>query len=237
MNTSTPDAQQTACEPLMTGSQALLESFLIEGVDTIFGYPGGAIIPVYDALYDYRDRLRHILVRHEQGAVHAAQGYARGQRARGRLPGHFGPRRHEHRHGTRRRPDGLHAAGARHRTGRLRTCSEPTPSRRPTSSGSPRPSRNGTARSSGPKIFRQPSPKPSTWPARDAPGPVVVDITKDAQCSVAPFRYKKLVSIRSYVPVPQPDPACIEEAARLINEAQRPLVMVGQGVPPRECRG
>ena len=62
------------------------------------------------------------------------------------------------------------------------------------------------------------------------PGPVVVDITKDAQCSVAPFRYKKLVSIRSYVPVPQPDPACIEEAARLINEAQRPLVMVGQGV-------
>jgi len=61
----------------MTGSKALIESFLQEGVETVFGYPGGAIIPVYDALYDYRDRLRHILVRHEQGAVHAAQGYAR----------------------------------------------------------------------------------------------------------------------------------------------------------------
>ena len=78
MNTNTTtrtEGQQPG--PCITGSQALLESFLREGVDTLFGYPGGAIIPVYDALFDYRDRLRHILVRHEQGAVHAAQGYAR----------------------------------------------------------------------------------------------------------------------------------------------------------------
>ena len=80
MNTSQtlrPEERRAASDPSMTGSKALIESFLQEGVETVFGYPGGAIIPVYDALYDYRDRLRHILVRHEQGAVHAAQGYAR----------------------------------------------------------------------------------------------------------------------------------------------------------------
>ena len=76
MNTPRPEEQQTASDPTITGSKALIESFLHEGVTTLFGYPGGAIIPVYDALYDYRDRLRHILVRHEQGAVHAAQGIA-----------------------------------------------------------------------------------------------------------------------------------------------------------------
>src|SRR5580698_11628495 len=61
----------------LTGSAAVLEAFLEEGVHDIFGYPGGAIMPIYDALYDYKDRLNHILVRHEQGAIHAAQGYAR----------------------------------------------------------------------------------------------------------------------------------------------------------------
>ena len=60
----------------LSGSVALLEAFIAEGVDTIFGYPGGAIMPIYDALYDYQDQLNHILVRHEQGAIHAAQGYA-----------------------------------------------------------------------------------------------------------------------------------------------------------------
>ena len=61
----------------ISGSQAVLESFIAEDVNTIFGYPGGAIMPIYDALYDYHDKLKHILVRHEQGGVHAAQGYAR----------------------------------------------------------------------------------------------------------------------------------------------------------------
>src|SRR3954471_25032920 len=61
----------------ISGSQAVLEAFIAEGVDTIFGYPGGAIMPIYDALYDYHDRLKHILVRHEQGGIHAAQGFAR----------------------------------------------------------------------------------------------------------------------------------------------------------------
>src|SRR3982750_5063630 len=73
---STPKTQPK--EPgKISGSQAVLEAFLAEGVDTIFGYPGGAIMPIYDALYDYQTRLKHILVRHEQGGIHAAQGYAR----------------------------------------------------------------------------------------------------------------------------------------------------------------
>ena len=75
-------ASSPAKKPLTTisGSQAVLEAFLAEKVETIFGYPGGAIMPIYDALYDYHDKLKHILVRHEQGAIHAAQGYARAVR-------------------------------------------------------------------------------------------------------------------------------------------------------------
>src|SRR3982750_4718075 len=68
---------ETRKNTTISGSQAVLEAFLYEGVDTIFGYPGGAIMPIYDALYDYNDKLKHILVRHEQGAIHAAQGFAR----------------------------------------------------------------------------------------------------------------------------------------------------------------
>ena len=80
------DALPTLPEPVkaitLSGSEAVMKAFLEEGVDTIFGYPGGAIMPIYDALYDYQDRLQHILVRHEQGAIHAAQGYARISRIR-----------------------------------------------------------------------------------------------------------------------------------------------------------
>lgn len=229
MNTSTPDAQQTACEPLMTGSQALLESFLIEGVDTIFGYPGGAIIPVYDALYDYRDRLRHILVRHEQGAVHAAQGYARVSGRVGVCLVTSGP-------GATNTVTGLADALMDSTplvlvTGQVGSELLGTDAFQET---------NFVGITQAVTKWNCQVKRAEDIPAAIAkafyvarsgrPGPVVVDITKDAQCSVAPFRYKKLVSIRSYVPVPQPDPACIEEAARLINEAQRPLVMVGQGV-------
>ena len=75
--TETKPKQETATSTQLSGSQAVLEAMIHEGVETIFGYPGGAIMPIYDALYDYNDKLTHILVRHEQGGVHAAQGYAR----------------------------------------------------------------------------------------------------------------------------------------------------------------
>lgn len=79
METLTIKKEKTATKPTtqVSGSVAVLEAFLAEGVDTVFGYPGGAIMPIYDALYDYNDKLKHILVRHEQGAIHAAQGFAR----------------------------------------------------------------------------------------------------------------------------------------------------------------
>src|SRR5690606_25846667 len=75
--TETKETQSTLANTQISGSQAVLEALIHEGVDTVFGYPGGAIMPIYDALYDYNDKLRHILVRHEQGGIHAAQGYAR----------------------------------------------------------------------------------------------------------------------------------------------------------------
>ena len=212
MNTTEPfrpEERQTAEAPLLTGSQALIESFLREGVETLFGYPGGAIIPVYDALYDYRDRLRHILVRHEQGAVHAAQGYARV-------------------------------------SGRVGVCLVSTPLVLVT----------GQVGSTllGTDAFQETNfvgitqavtkwncqvKYPEEIPAAIAkafyiarsgrPGPVVVDITKDAQCATAPFRYERITSIRSYAPALTPDARRIEEAARLIDEARRPLAMIGQG--------
>ncbi|HYC29915.1 MAG TPA: thiamine pyrophosphate-binding protein, partial [Chitinophagaceae bacterium] len=71
------EKQEAVTKQVVSGSVAVLEALIAEQTDTIFGYPGGAIMPIYDALYDYRDQLHHILVRHEQGAIHAAQGYAR----------------------------------------------------------------------------------------------------------------------------------------------------------------
>ena len=85
----------------ITGSEALLKALIAEGVDTIFGYPGGQAIPIYDSLYDYRDQLRHVLVRHEQGATHAAQGYARVSGKVGDDVGYFRPGRYEYHHGYR----------------------------------------------------------------------------------------------------------------------------------------
>src|SRR6187455_2990149 len=73
----TKEKKTKAATESISGSEAVLRAFVAEGVETIFGYPGGAIMPIYDALYDYHEKLTHILVRHEQGAIHAAQGYAR----------------------------------------------------------------------------------------------------------------------------------------------------------------
>ena len=229
MNTTPSDARQTASGPVMTGSQALLESFLIEGVDTLFGYPGGAIIPVYDALYDYRDRLRHILVRHEQGAVHAAQGYARVSGRVGVCLVTSGP-------GATNTDTGLADALMDSTplvlvTGQVGSSLLGTDAFQET---------NFVGITQAVTKWNCQVKRTEDIPAAMAkafyvarsgrPGPVVVDITKDAQCGTAPFRYEKLVSIRSYVPVPEPDPARLDEAARLIDETRHPLVMVGQGV-------
>ena len=229
MHTSSDEAQQTIDGVRMTGSRALLESFLIEGVDTLFGYPGGAIIPVYDALYDYRDRLRHILVRHEQGAVHAAQGYARVSGRVGVCLVTSGP-------GATNTVTGLADALMDSTpivliTGQVGSSLLGTDAFQET---------NFIGITQAVTKWNCQVKRAEEIPAAIAkaffvarsgrPGPVVVDITKDAQCGVAPFHYKRVTSIRSYVPVSEPDLARLDEAARLIDEAQRPLVMVGQGV-------
>ena len=229
MHTSSDEAQQTIDGVRMTGSRALLESFLIEGVDTLFGYPGGAIIPVYDALYDYRNRLRHILVRHEQGAVHAAQGYARVSGRVGVCLVTSGP-------GATNTVTGLADALMDSTpivliTGQVGSSLLGTDAFQET---------NFIGITQAVTKWNCQVKRAEEIPAAIAkaffvarsgrPGPVVVDITKDAQCGVAPFHYERVTSIRSYVPVSEPDPARLDEAARLIDEAQRPLVMVGQGV-------
>lgn len=215
--------------PCITGSQALIESFLREGVDTLFGYPGGAIIPVYDALYDYRDRLRHILVRHEQGAVHAAQGYARVSGRVGVCLVTSGP-------GATNTVTGLADALMDSTplvlvTGQVGSSLLGTDAFQETNFvGITQAVTKWNCQVKRTEDIPGAIAKAFYIARSGRPGPVVVDITKDAQCGTAPFRYEKITSIRSYVPATVPDEAGIAEAVRLIDAAQRPLVMVGQGV-------
>ena len=230
MNTNTTtrtEGQQPG--PCITGSQALLESFLREGVDTLFGYPGGAIIPVYDALFDYRDRLRHILVRHEQGAVHAARGYARVSGRVGVCLVTSGP-------GATNTVTGLADALMDSTplvlvTGQVGSSLLGTDAFQETNFvGITQAVTKWNCQVKRTEDIPGAIAKAFYIARSGRPGPVVVDITKDAQCGTAPFRYERLTSIRSYVPAPAPAEECIAEAVRLIDAAQRPLLMAGQGV-------
>ena len=231
MNTTEPfrpEERQTAEAPLLTGSQALIESFLREGVETVFGYPGGAIIPVYDALYDYRDRLRHILVRHEQGAVHSAQGYARVSGRVGVCLVTSGP-------GATNTVTGLADALMDSTplvlvTGQVGSTLLGTDAFQETNFvGITQAVTKWNCQVKYPEEIPAAIAKAFYIARSGRPGPVVVDITKDAQCATAPFRYERITSIRSYAPALTPDARRIEEAARLIDEARRPLAMIGQG--------
>lgn len=215
--------------PRISGSEAVIRSFLAEGVDTIFGYPGGAIIPVYDALYDYRDKINHILVRHEQCAIHAAQGYARASGRTGVCIVTSGP-------------------GATNTvTGLADALLDSTPV--VLISGQVGSTLLGT--DAFQEInFLEITQSVTKWncqvkraediPAAIAkafyiassgrPGPVVVDITKDAQAGMMDFDYKPINFIRSYQPYADIEESQILEAARLINLSRKPMALVGQGV-------
>jgi acetolactate synthase I/II/III large subunit len=213
----------------MTGAEALVRSLLHEGTEIIFGYPGGAIMPVYDALYSFQKELHHVLVRHEQGAVHAAQGYARVTGRVGVAVVTSGP-------GATNAVTGI--ADAMIDSTPLVVISGQV--------GSPL---------LGTDAFQETDVVGITQPvtkwniqvkkAEDIPialarafyiartgrpGPVLVDITKDAQFASLDFVYEPLEYIRSYKPVPVVDPAMIDAAAQLINLAKKPLALVGQGV-------
>ena len=200
-----------------------------EGADTIFGYPGGQIMPVYDKLVDYSDKLRHILVRHEQGAIHAAQGYARATGKTGVVLVTSGP-------------------GATNViTGIMDAKVDSTPI--VVIAGQVSNSALGTDAFQEADLigmtgtitkwnYQVRGAKDMAWAVSRAfyiarngrPGPVVLDVTKDAQLSMVDFEFKKCGFIRSYIPYPKPSEEAIAKAAMLINEAERPFVVFGQGI-------
>ncbi len=223
--------QETAPVTFRSGAQALMESLVAEGVDTIFGYPGGAIMPVYDALYDFQDRLNHILVRHEQGAGHAAQGYARMQGRAGVCLVTSGP-------------------GA---TNLVTAIADALIDSTPLVCIVGQVGRKLL----GTDAFQEADVMGVTMPITkwnyqitDAdevpsvlskafyiaqsgrPGPVLIDMTKSAQLELMtkPFHYERCQSIVSYRPRLTPKTEQVEAAARLINNAKRPYILAGHGV-------
>ncbi len=213
----------------MTGSRALIESLLKEGVDTIFGYPGGQIIPVFDALYDYRKKLNHILVRHEQGATHAAQGYARTSGKVGVAMVTSGP-------GATNTITGI--ADAMLDSTPMVVITGQVPCTLLGSDAFQEADVIGLTQPITKWSYQIRRSEDIPWAVARAfyiastgrPGPVVLDITKNAQAGTFPFKYEKIDFIRSYQPIPDMKVADIQEAARLINEAKKPLALVGQGV-------
>jgi len=214
----------------INGSQAVMLSLVEEGVDTIFGYPGGAIMPIYDALYDYSDKIKHILVRHEQGGIHAAQGFARSSGRVGVVFATSGP-------------------GATNLvTGLADALIDSTPVVCITG--------QVFAHLLGTDAFQETDVINITTPitkwnyqVTDAseicsvlakafyiaksgrPGPVLIDITKNAQLQQIDYEgYSKCDHIRSYRPKPKIRSEYIDQAAELINNAERPFVIFGQGV-------
>ena len=213
-----------------TGSAAVLEAFLAEGVDTIFGYPGGAIMPIYDALYDYKDRLKHILVRHEQGAIHAAQGYARVSGRTGVVFATSGP-------GATNLVTGLADAMIDSTpvvciTGQVYAHLLGTDAFQETdviniTTSVTKWNYQVTDASEIPSVLA----KAFHIANSGRPGPVLIDITKNAQLQTFSYEgYEKCTHIRSYRPKPIVRKEYVEAAAKLINEAQRPFVIFGQGV-------
>lgn len=214
---------------IITGAEALMRSLMNEGVDTIFGYPGGSIMPVFDAMYDHQNDFRQVVVRHEQGAAHAAQGYARSSGKVGVCIVTSGP-------------------GA---TNTLTGISDAILDSTPivVIAGQVASSVLGTDAFQEIDLVgvTQPITKWSyqirraedvAWAVARAfyiassgrPGPVVLDFTKDAQTSKVAYEPQIVDNIRSYVPYPKPDEKAIREAAELINRARRPFALVGQGV-------
>lgn len=213
----------------ITGAEALLKTLMAEGVDTIFGYPGGAIMPVYDCLYDYRDRLNHILVRHEQGATHSAQGYARVSGKVGVAFVTSGP-------GATNTITGI--ADAMMDSTPMVVISGQVHAPLLGSDAFQETDVVGITQPITKWAYQIRKPEEIAWAVSRAffiastgrPGPVVLDFTKDAQMGLLDYKYEKVNYIRSYNPNPIHEVAHLEEAARCINEAQKPLVLVGQGV-------
>lgn len=218
-----------ANKPKIKGAEALLLSLIAEGTDTIFGYPGGQVIPIYDHLYHFTDRINHILTRHEQGAVHAAQGYARATGKVGVCLVTSGP-------GATNLVTGIADAMLDSTplvciTGQV-PCSllgtdafqeaDTISMTMPISKWNYQVTQASEIPSAIARAF---------YIARSGrPGPVVIDISKNAQVEEFDFSYKPCIYLRSYKPHPELDLAQVDQAVQMINAAEKPLLLVGQGV-------
>ena len=213
----------------ITGAEAVVKCLLAEGADLIYGYPGGAIMPVYDELYKYQDKIHHVLTRHEQGAIHAAQGFARVTGKVGVAVATSGP-------GATNLVTGIADAQIDSTplvciTGQVGSNLLGSDAFQETdiiSISTPVTKWNYqiTKVSEIPEVFAK-----AFYIAKSGrPGPVLIDITKDAQFDMLDFEYKKCTEIRSYKPVPDTDEKSVQAAANLINNAKKPFVVFGQGV-------
>ena len=213
----------------INGSEALLRTLIAEGVECIFGYPGGQAIPIYDKLYDYRDKLRHVLVRHEQGATHAAQGYARVSGKVGVVVVTSGP-------GATNTITGI--ADAMLDSTPLVVIAGQVPSPLLGTDAFQEVDVIGATLPITKWAYQVRQAEDIAWALSRAfyiastgrPGPVVIDLAKDAQVGFVDYVYKPVDYIRSYRPLPPLEPDRIQEAATLINKAKRPFALVGQGV-------
>jgi acetolactate synthase-1/2/3 large subunit len=223
------DVSQTKTESI-SGSEVVLKAFLAEGVDTIFGYPGGAIMPIYDALYDYQDRLHHVLVRHEQGGIHAAQGYARTSGRVGVVFATSGP-------GATNLVTGLADAQIDSTplvciTGQVFAHLLGTDAFQETdviniTTPVTKWNYQVTDATELPAVLAKAFHIAKTG----RPGPVLIDITKNAQLQKIEYSgYTKCDFIRSYRPKPIIRTEYIKQAAEIINSAKKPFVIWGQGV-------
>ncbi|MEJ7769408.1 MAG: biosynthetic-type acetolactate synthase large subunit [Chitinophagaceae bacterium] len=214
----------------ISGSEVVMKAFLAEGVDTIFGYPGGAIMPIYDALYDYQDRLKHILVRHEQGGIHAAQGYARSSGRVGVVFATSGP-------GATNLVTGLADAQIDSTplvciTGQVFAHLLGTDAFQEIDViNITTPVTKWNYQVTDAKELPSVLAKAFHIANTGRPGPVLIDITKNAQLQKIEFEgYTHCDFIRSYRPKPIVRRSFVEEAAAIINEARKPFVIWGQGV-------
>jgi acetolactate synthase-1/2/3 large subunit len=228
----TKETTKQGAKPVTTinGSQAVIESLLAESVEVVFGYPGGAIMPIYDALYDYNEKLQHILVRHEQGAIHAAQGFARASGKTGVVFATSGP-------GATNLVTGLADAMIDSTpvvciTGQVFAHLLGTDAFQETdviniTTPVTKWNYQVTDANEIPSVLAK-----AFYIAKSGrPGPVLIDITKNAQLQQFSYEgYQKCDHIRSYRPKPIVRKEYIEQAAKLINDAKKPFVIFGQGV-------
>jgi acetolactate synthase-1/2/3 large subunit len=214
----------------ISGAEAVIRCLIKENVDVLFGYPGGAIMPVYDELYKFQDKVHHILTRHEQGATHAAQGYARSSGKVGVAIATSGP-------GATNLVTGIADAQIDSTpmvciTGQVASSLLGSDAFQETdiigiSTPVTKWNYQITKASEISEIFAK-----AFYIAKSGrPGPVLIDITKDAQFElIESFEYKKCENIRSYFSVPETDPETLKNAAELINKAKKPFIVWGQGV-------